>query len=148
VPIPTHEWLCSHIVDNIPDAIIFADREGIVHLWNHGAEIMFGYKAEEMIGHSMDPIIPEKLRARHWAGYREVMETGVTQYGRELLSVPALRKDDTRISLEFSIAVVRDETGLPLGAATVFRDVTARWQQEKATKEKLAALEAKGKDQQ
>ena len=139
----THEWLCRQIVEDTQDAIIFADRDGVIRLWNSGAEVMFGYKADEVLGQSLDLIIPDKLRGRHWDGYREVMATGVTRYGRELLAVPGIRKDGTRISLEFSIALVRGATGDLQGAVAILRDVTARWQQEKALKERLAALEAR-----
>jgi PAS domain S-box-containing protein len=132
----------QQIVNTSPDAIIFADRDGNIGLWNSGAEAMFGYTADEVMGQSLDLIIPDKLRGRHWDGYREVMETGVTRYGRELLAVPGIRKDGSRISLEFSIALLRASTGEVLGAAAILRDVTARWQQEKALKERLAALEA------
>lgn len=143
MPTYTNEWLYQQIVVNTQDAIIFADRDGMVRLWNSGAEAMFGYTAEEAFGQSLDLIIPDKLRGRHWEGYREVMATGVTRYGREVLAVPGLRKDGTRISLEFSIVLLRDATGEVLGAVAIMRDVTARWQQEKALKERLAALEAK-----
>ena len=138
----THEWLCRQIVEENQDAIIFADRDGIIRLWNSGAEVMFGYKADEVLGQSLDLIIPDRLRGRHWDGYREVMATGVTRYGRELLAVPGIRKDGTRISLEFSIALLRGATGDIQGAVAILRDVTARWQQEKALKERMAALEA------
>jgi PAS domain S-box-containing protein len=141
--IPTHQWLCQQIVEGTHEAIIFADQEGFIRLWNAGAEAIFGYRAPEALGQSLDLIIPERLRGRHWDGYRTVMETGVTRYGRELLAVPALRKDGTRISLEFTIVLLRDEGGTPIGAAALIRDVTARWQQEKTFKERLAALEAK-----
>ena len=139
----THESLCRQIVEETQDAIIFADRDGIIRLWNSGAEVMFGYKTDEVLGQSLDLIIPDKLRGRHWDGYREVMATGVTRYGRELLAVPSIRKDGTRISLEFSIALLRGATGDLQGAVAILRDVTARWQQEKALKERLAALEAR-----
>jgi PAS domain S-box-containing protein len=139
----TQEWLCQQIVEGTHEAIIFADREGIVRLWNGGAEELFGYQAEEAIGQSLDLIIPERLRGRHWEGYRKVMETGVTRYGREVLAVPALRKDGTRISLEFTIVMLRNDTGELIGTAALLRDVTTRWQQEKAQKERMAELQAK-----
>ena len=139
----TDEWLCQRIVEDAPDAIIYAGRDGTIRLWNAAAEAMFGYRAEEAVGQSLDLIIPEKLRGRHWEGYRDVMATGVTRYGRELLKVPALRKDGSRISLEFSILLLRDAAGAILGAAAILRDVTERWQQERALKERLAALEGK-----
>jgi PAS fold len=79
--------------------MICADRDGIIRLGNAGAEAIFGYRAEEAVGHTLDLIIPEHLRARHSAGYCQVMATGVPRYGREVLAVPALRKDGTRMSL-------------------------------------------------
>ena len=137
------DWVCGQIVQHAQDAIVFADRDGIIRLWNAGAETMFGYRAEEAVGQTLDLIIPERLRARHWEGYRKVMATGVTRYGREALKVPGIRKDGTRISLEFTIVLLRTETGNLLGPAAIIRDVTARWQQEKTLRERLAALEAK-----
>lgn len=137
-----HAWLCQQIVDGAPDVVIFADREGAIRLWNSGAEKMFGYNSSEALGQSLDIIIPERLRERHWSGYRQVMASGVTRYGEQLLAVPAMRKDGARISIEFTIVLVRDEKGEPIGSAAVIRDVTARWQKDKALKEKLAALES------
>lgn len=138
----THAWLCRAIVDSVPDAMIFADREGIIRLWNGGAESIFGYTAKEAIGKSLDIIIPEKMRGRHWEGYHRVMATGETKYGKDMLSVPGVRKDGTRVSLEFSVAMLRDTGGQLLGIAAVLRDVTERWRREQELKERLAALEA------
>jgi PAS domain S-box-containing protein len=142
MPTDTHEWLCQQIVDNARDAFILADRDGIIRLWNAGAEAMFGYRAEEALGHTLDLIIPEHLRERHWAGYHKAMATGATRYDREVLAVPARRKDGTRLSLEFTIVILRQPSGELLGPAAIIRDVTARWQRDQALKERLAALEA------
>ncbi len=142
-PTYTHEWLCQSIVEQVQFAVIFSDRDGVIRFWNAGAEAMFGYKAEETVGQSLDLIVPERQRARHWEGYHRVMTTGVTKYGREMLAVPALRKDGTRISIEFTIVLLHAPTGEMLGAAAIMQDVTARWQQQKQLKERLAALEAK-----
>jgi PAS domain S-box-containing protein len=139
----SHSWLCERIVAESHVATIYADREGIIRLWNGGAEDMFGYAAGEAVGRSMEMIIPEKHRARHNEGYRRVMETGITKYGRDVLAVPALRKDGSRISIEFYISLVRSPEGEVLGAAAMVQDVTARWEREKALRAKLAALEAK-----
>jgi PAS domain S-box-containing protein len=141
--LPPHQWLCKTIVDQLPTAIIFGDRQGIVRLWNAGAQAMFGWSAEEALGKSMDMIIPEKHRARHWEGYFRVMETGVTKYGQGVLSVPALTKDERRISIEFNIVLLKDPGGQTLGAAASIQDVTARWEQDKALRARLAELEAK-----
>lgn len=139
--IDTYEWLCQRIVEDAQEAIIVADRVGVIRLWNSSAEAMFGYSAEEAMGQTLDLIVPERQREAHWAGFEEVMKTGVTRYGRELLKVPALRKDGGRISLEFSIGLLRDPEGEPVGAAAIMRDVTARWQEEKALRQRLTALE-------
>ena len=142
-PTYTHEWLCQSIVEQTEFAVIFSDRDGVIRFWNAGAEAMFGYTAGVAVGQSLDLIVPERHRARHWEGYRRVMATGVTKYGREMLAVPAVRKDGTRISIEFTIVLLRAPSGELLGAAAIMQDVTARWQQQKQLKERLAALEAK-----
>lgn len=130
--------LFQRIVEEMPEAVIVSDRAGAIVYWNRAAEMMFGHSAGEAMGQSLDLIIPERFRARHWAGYRTVMSTGVTRYGRELLAVPAIRKDGSRISLEFSIALVRDDGGELVGAAAIIRDVTARWERERASRAQRA----------
>lgn len=134
------------IVESTPDAVVFSDQDGIIRLWNAGAEAVFGFRAEEAVGETLDIIVPEKMRERHWEGYFRVMKTGMTKYGKDLLSVPGVRKDGSRVSLEFSVALIRDEDGALLGISAVIRDVTARWQKEREMKERLSALEevAKG----
>jgi PAS domain S-box-containing protein len=136
--------LCRRIVAATPDAVIFADRAGVIRLWNAGAEALFGYTAAEAVGQTLDLIVPPNLRARHWEGYRRVMETGVTRYGRELLAVPALHKDGRRISLEFSVALLRDEGNELAGITAILRDVTARWERERTLQRRVAELEAAG----
>jgi PAS domain S-box-containing protein len=137
------EWLCQRIVEDAPDAIIFADRDGVIRLWNAGAQAVFGYQPEEALGQTLDLIVPERLRERHWEGFRRVMATGVTRYGREqLLAVPAIGKDRGRISVEFSIVMLRDAAGDSLGIAAILRDVSQRWQEQRRLRERLAALES------
>jgi PAS domain S-box-containing protein len=138
----SHEWLCRRLVEDSRDAVIFADRAGIIRLWNAGAAEMFGYGPAEALGQPLDLIIPENLRARHNEGYQRVMAEGVSKYAKDLLAVPGLTKDGRRISLEFTITLVRDEPGSILGAAAILRDVTARWQRDQELKKRLAALEA------
>jgi PAS domain S-box-containing protein len=122
--------LYERIVEDMPEAVVVSDREGAIILWNRGAEAMFGYPAADAVGQSLDLIIPERFRARHWDGYRTVMSTGVTRYGQQLLAVPAIRKDGHRISIEFSIVLLRGDDGAPAGAVAIIRDVTARWERE------------------
>jgi PAS domain S-box-containing protein len=140
---PTHASLCESIVEQSPIAIIVGDREGIMRLWNAGAETMFGWTAGEAIGKSMDMIIPEKHRPRHWEGYDRVMASGVTKYGRSLLAVPALTKDGRRISVEFNVVLLKDPEGRVLGIAASMQDVTARWERDRALRAHVAELEAK-----
>ena len=141
----TQEWLCRRIVAESQDAIIFADQAGIIRLWNPGAAAMFGYPPQDALGQPLDLIIPENLRARHGEGYRRVMASGETKYGKELLAVPGLKKDGSRLSLEFTIALIRDEAGDILGTAAIIRDVTARFQRDRELQKRLAALEAQVK---
>jgi PAS domain S-box-containing protein len=133
-------------MNELPAAIIFGARDGVVRLWNAGAEAMFGWRAEEAIGKSMDIIIPEKHQPRHWEGYARVMQTGVTKYGKSVLAVPALTKDGRRISIEFNVALIKDADGQILGVAANIQDVTARWERDKALHARLAELESKLKD--
>jgi PAS domain S-box-containing protein len=122
------------------DAIIAADREGIIHFWNSGAGRLFGYSPDEAISRSLDFIIPERLRQRHWDGYRRVMETGKSRYGESnVLSVPAVRKDGTIISVEFTVVPLQN-AGRMIGMVAIMRDVTSRFNEMHALKRKLAEL--------
>ena len=124
------------------EAIVFTDREGVIRFWNPGAERLFGFAAEEAVGRPID-IIPEPQRARHWAGFRRVMETGESRYGQgDLLAVPGLRKDGSRVSLEFTIVPLRDALGRMEGMAAVLRDVTRRFEETRALRRELAAARA------
>lgn len=134
--------ILEQLVENAPDAILVSDREGIIRFWNRGAELMLGHTAAEAVGQSLDLIIPENLRARHWDGYHRVMATGETKYKTGLLSSPGIRKDGTRVSLEFSMVLLRSPSGAMEGCASIMRDVTERWKKEKELKERLASCEA------
>lgn len=136
------DWLSAQIIAGLGDAVIFADREGIIRLWNGGAERMFGYSADEALGQTLDLIVPERLRERHWTGFHHSMETGQTRYANgELLAVPAINKAGERLSIEFSIALVMSGGALA-GVGAVIRDVSVRWQQERDLRARLAKAEA------
>ena len=137
------EGLYQQIIEGAQDAIVFADPDGIIRLWNSGAEAIFGYSAEEALGQTLDLIVPEKMRERHWEGYGKVMDTGVTKYGSDILAVPALKSDSSRLSVEFTIVLLKDDTGKPQGTAAIMRDMTERWQREKELKKRLKELEKK-----
>ena len=121
------------LVHDTPDAIVYADAEGMIGFWNKGAERVFGFSAAEAVGQPLDIIIPESLRKRHWSGYLETVRTGTSRYGAgDVLAVPALRKNGERISVEFTILPFHDRTGRTLGIAATLRDVTKRFDEMKA----------------
>ena len=135
-----HDLLGEAILATRSDAIVATDQDGAVRFWNPGAERLFGYSADEAVGRSLDLIIPERLRARHWEGFRRVMATGESRYGEaDLLSVPALRKDGATISVEFTVVPLRGGREM-VGMAAVIRDVTKRFEETRALKRKLAEL--------
>jgi PAS domain S-box-containing protein len=139
------QLLAESLLASASDAIVVSDREGVIRVWNPGAERIFGHAAAEALGQSLDLIIPQNLRARHWDGYRHVMETGRSQYDAgALLSVPGLRKDGQRISLEFTIVPLTSASGQVEGLAAVMRDVTARFNELRELKRRLAAAETSG----
>ena len=121
------------------DAIIAADRAGIIRFWNPGAERLFGYARHEALEQSLDLIIPERLRQRHWVGYNNVIQTGHSRYTEsDLLSVPAIRKDGSTISVEFTVSLIKDQTGNLMGLVAIMRDVTKQFQEMRALKRQLA----------
>jgi PAS domain S-box-containing protein len=125
------------------DAIVAAGADGAIVVWNPAAERIFGFTEREALGQSLDLIIPERFRPRHWDGYREVMRTGHTKYGTEVLRVPAIHKDGRTLSIAFTVALMRaPETGARVIAAIV-RDETTRWNEERELRRRLAELEAK-----
>jgi PAS domain S-box-containing protein len=128
------------LLEGMPDAIIYADETGAIRFWNAGAVRMFGFTEAEASGQSLDIIIPATLRDRHWHGYRETMRTGQTRYGDgQVLSVPAIRKDGTRLSVEFTIVPFTGDDGRMAGIAAVMRDTTARFDELRALRRQLAA---------
>ncbi len=130
----------ARFATDAPDAVLYADGEGKIGFWNAGCERIFGFCAQEALGQSLDIIIPQNLRARHWQGYDETLRTGRSRYGAgDLLSVPAIRKDGTRISVEFSIIPVRDTAGRMQGMGAILRDVTKRFEELKALRKAVAA---------
>ncbi|MDX2169120.1 MAG: PAS domain S-box protein [Deltaproteobacteria bacterium] len=126
-----------------PDAIIVADRAGVIRLWNQAATTLFGHSEREAVGASLDLIIPEAMRSRHWAGYDAVMHSGTTRYGSELLKVPALHRDGHRLSLEFRVALLFDAHGGVAGVAAYLRDATAAFNERRQLLARLAELERK-----
>jgi PAS domain S-box-containing protein len=133
--------LAERIVQAAADAIVVADISGKITSWNAGAERLFGYAASETLGRSLDLIIPEAQRKRHWDGYQEVMRTGETKYGKQLLRVPAVRKDGSRFSIAFTVGLLKDSAGAVEGIFAIMRDDSERFQTEKALRKRIVELE-------
>ena len=137
------ETYLQQTLNESQDAILIADRDGIIRYWNAGAERILGFTANEAVVQSLDLFIPEKLRGRHWEGYHRVMASGETKYKTGLLSSPGVRKDGSQVSLEFSMVLLHDANGTMQGCASIMRDVTERWLKEKELKQRLAACEGR-----
>jgi PAS domain S-box-containing protein len=129
------------IVEQAPDAVIFADPDGLIRVWNRGAEAIFGYAAPEVLGTSLDIIIPEPLRKAHWAGFRKALESGTTKYSGRVLTTRSMHKDGRRLYVDLSFSLVRDAAGAIIGALAMARDCTERYLAEKARAAKSASGE-------
>jgi PAS domain S-box-containing protein len=123
------------------DAIIAAGTDGKIVFWNPAATRLFGFTAAEALGQSLDLIIPERFRARHWQGYRQVMVTGRTKYAAEVLRVPAQHKDGKALSIAFTVSLLDAAEGKGRLIAAIVRDETARWNEERELRRRLAELE-------
>jgi PAS domain S-box-containing protein len=127
------------------DAVIAAGADGRIVFWNPAATRLFGFTAGEALGQSLDLIIPERFRARHWEGYRQVMATGRTKYGAEVLRVPAQRKDGKALSIAFTVSLLDAADGKGKLITSIVRDETARWNEERELRRRLAELEQQTK---
>jgi PAS domain S-box-containing protein len=132
----------SHaIVEQAPDAIIFADTEGVIRLWNGGAERIFGHLAADVIGSGLEIIIPEKLVQAHHNGFNHAMATGTMKYVNKVLTTRSMHKDGSTLYVDLSFGMVHDPAGKVLGALAVARDCTERYNAERAQRVKIAELE-------
>ena len=122
----------SEVIEQASEAVLFADANEIIKIWNKKAELVFGYTSEEAIGRPLAIIIPDRFLSRHQGGYKGVIKTGVTAYDGKILSVPAKRKDGSTISIEFSVSIIR-EKGEILGVLAIIRDTTGKWHKTKKT---------------
>ncbi|SFM07536.1 PAS domain-containing protein [Methylobacterium pseudosasicola] len=132
----------SGFIDAIGDAVVVADPEGAITVWNPAAERIFGFNAEDALGQTLDLITPERHRRRHWDGYAKTMRTGITRYGAETLRVPAIHKDGHQLSIAFTVGMIRDASDRVTGIVAVIRDETERWAEEKRLRQRVADLEA------
>jgi len=118
--------LADLIVAQTVDAVIYANGEGIVRLWNAAAEKVFGFTAEEALGASLDLIIPERLREAHWRGYRAAVRSGETRLGGRATLTKGLHKSGRSLYVEMSFSLVKDVAGRVLGSVAIARDVTEK----------------------
>ena len=116
----------EHVVEHLPDALIFADRQGVIRLWNARAQALFGYAAGEAVGESLDLIIPERFRAAHWRGYREAIAAGRTRLAGDAMLTRGTHKDGSKVYVELAFGVVIDGSGTVLGAVATARKPAKR----------------------
>lgn len=134
------------IVEQRPDAIIFADRSGVLRVWNRGAEAAFGFSAAEVIGSSLDGIIPERLRPGHGEGFRKALETGHTKDGGRVRTTRSIHKNGSKLYVDLRFGLVTNGAGLVIGAVAVGRDCTARPREESRLRARVAELEQQAAD--
>lgn len=136
------DQLLARLVTELADAVVIADHDGTIAFWNDAATRLFGFNTTDAIGQTLDLIIPERLRERHWAGYREVMATGHTNYANRLLEVPAMHATGRRLSVAFTVTLLRGADGQPRAIAAVLRDETQRFEERNQMREEIARLQA------
>ena len=131
------------LVAAVGDAIVVCSADGSIVLWNAGAQRMFGHTEAEALGQSLDLIIPDRLRARHWEGYHKTMATGITRYGTDVLRVPAVHKSGRAMSIAFTVGMLHSPDGKVSAIASIIRDETSRFAEDRALRKRLAELEAR-----
>ena len=131
----------KQLVEALADAVIFADLSGAIRLWNPAAERLFGFTEAEALGTSLDLIVPERFRERHWAGYNKTMATGQTRYAHDVLRVPAVHKDGRPLSIASTVGLLYGPNGNVTGILAVIRDETARFAEDRDLRKRLAELE-------
>ena len=132
----------KQLVEGAGDAIMVCDAKGAITLWNRAAERIFGFTEAEALGQSLDMIIPQRQRQRHWDGYNKTMETGITKYGADLLRVPALHKDGHTLSIAFTVSMLFSQSREVTGIVAIVRDETTRFAEERKLRARLQEAEA------
>jgi len=133
----------QQVVEALGDAVVICDRDGVIRLWNAAAERLFGFARTDTLGKSLDLIIPERLRERHWAGFTRTMATGQTRYQHDVLRVPAMHKDGRTLSIAFTVGLLLAAQRTLTGLVAVIRDETKRFAEERDLRKRLAELEGK-----
>lgn len=131
----------GQVVEALGDAIVVSDASGAITLWNPAAERLFGFTQVEALGNTLDLIVPERLRERHWAGYRRTMASGETRYAHDVLRVPAVHKDGRALSIAFTVGLLYGPQREVTGIVAVIRDETSRYSEERKLRQRIAELE-------
>lgn len=131
----------ERLFEQAPDAIIFADHDGVIREWNAAAERIFGHAAADALGQSLDLIIPEQFRDAHWRGYHRAVASGKTKYVGQALPTRSERRDGATIYVELTFAILHDEGGSAVGAIAHARDISERWAAEREQRRRLRELE-------
>jgi PAS domain S-box-containing protein len=139
--IPEMSLVYEQVVEALGDAVVLCDRDGVIRFWNAAAERLFGFAPTEALGSSLDLIIPERLRGRHWAGFDKALATGRTRYEHDVLRVPATHKDGRALSIAFTVGLLLGPERKVTGLVAVIRDDTKRFAEERDLRKRLAELE-------
>jgi PAS domain S-box-containing protein len=122
----------EHVLEHLPDAIVYTDLGGTIQAWNGAAVQLFGFSRDEALGQSLDLIIPAELRAAHWRGFDAAVRSGHLRLAGRPTLTRAVHKSAGRRYVEMSFALVFDEAVQVVGSVATARDVTAKVEREKA----------------
>lgn len=134
--------LAALLLQQSPDAVIFAGTDGVIQVWNPAAEALFGYAAAEAVGSDLNIIIPRQFQDAHWKGYDRALADGETKYRGRALATRARRRDGREFYIEMTFAIVQDQAGAVLGALAHCRDITERFERDRQQRRRLRDLEA------
>jgi PAS domain S-box-containing protein len=126
------------IVSSSDDAILSNNLAGIVVTWNKGAQDLYGYTSEEMIGRSITTFIPEHLHEETRQFLRDIVAGQPVAHDETVRR----RKDGSLVSVSLVISPIRDNEGRIIGASTIAHDITKRRRAEAASCEKEQILSA------
>jgi len=126
--------LDARILDDVADALIYSDRAGTITRWNRASTALFGFSAGEALGHNLDLIIPEHLRAAHWKGFEAALASGSMKLAGRPTLTRALHQSGRKLYIEMTFALVRDAGGAVVGSVAMARDVTERVERERAAR--------------
>ena len=144
---PTEQALEATLLEQSPDAVIFAGTDGVITVWNAAAERVFGHSPANAIGQNLDIIIPEQFRNAHWTGFDRALAAGETKFRGQALTTRATRADGETIYVDLGFEIIKDASGTVIGAMATARDVTERFNRDRETRRELRELREAAKAQ-